>query len=53
MLSRIEESNITDSRFKKTNICLLLARVYEKVVFKNGGCRIYINVSFSIETSSI
>ena len=53
MLSRIEESNITDSRFKKANICLLLARVYEKVVFKSGECRIYINVSFSIETSSI
>ena len=51
MLSRIEGSNITDSRFKKTNVSFLLGRVYKQVVFKSSGYRIYIKVSLCIETS--
>ena len=51
MLSRIEGSNITYSRFKKANVCFLLARLYKQVAFKSSGYRIYIKVLFSIETS--
>ena len=51
MLSRIEGSNITDSRFKKANLWFLLETVCKQVVFKSSGYRIYIKVSFSIETS--
>ena len=53
MLSRNEGSNITDSRFKKANVCFLLARVFKQFISKSSGYRIYIKVSFSTETSLI
>ena len=51
MLSRIQGSNITYRRFKKANVCFVLARLYKQVVFKSSVYRIYKKVLFSIETS--
>ena len=31
-------SNILDSRFKKPNLCLLLATVFKRIIFKSGQC---------------
>ena len=38
MLPRNEGSNITDSRFKKANVCFLLARVFKQIISKSQQC---------------
>ena len=38
MLPRNEGSNITDSRFKKANVCFLRARVFKQIIFKSEQC---------------
>ena len=53
MLPGIHRSNITDSRFKNANVCFPLALVFKQVIFKSSGYKIYIKLSFYIETSLI
>ena len=38
MLPRNQGSNMTDSRFKKANVCFLLARVFKQIISKSEQC---------------
>ena len=41
MLPWISRSNIPDSRFKKANVCFLLARGFKQIVSKGEQCLFY------------
>ena len=41
MFPSISRSNILDSRFKKANVCFLLARVFQEIIFKSEQCFFY------------